>query len=75
MNLQNLTFEYDAADPFIFKLNEFRKVDSDGASILIRQLFDNCCIQAGLESDAKSMISRLNLIMEKLIEHGMKNKE
>jgi len=75
MSLQNLTFEYDAADPFIFKLNEFRKIDSEGASTIIRQVFDNCCIEAGLESDAKSMISRINSMMEKIIENGNKKIE
>lgn len=75
MSLQNLTFEYDAADPFIYKLNAFRKVDPENASILVRQLFDNCCMEAGLESDAKNMINRINTLMEKIIESGLKKPE
>jgi len=63
MSLQNLTFEYDPSDPLIVKLNEFRKVNNQEASLVVRQLFDNCCIEAGLESDTKNMIKRINSLM------------
>lgn len=48
MSLQNLTFEYDPSDPLIVKLNEFRKVNAEQASMIVRQIFDNSCIEAGL---------------------------
>jgi HSP90 family molecular chaperone len=72
MSLQNLTFEYDPSDPLVVKLNEFRKVNTEAASMIIRQIFDNCCIEAGLESDSKNMIKRINTLMEKVIEDGIK---
>jgi hypothetical protein len=69
MSLHNLTFEFDPSDPLIVKLNDFRKVNVEHASMVVRQIFDNCCIEAGLESDAKNMVKRLNSIMLKFI-HG-----
>lgn len=48
MALQNLTFEYDPTDPLIVKLNNFRKTSNEHANMIIRQIFDNCCIEAGL---------------------------
>lgn len=59
----------------IVKLNDFRKVDNQNASMIARQIFDNCCIEAGLESDAKNMIKRINNLMEKIIDDGSKKSE
>lgn len=43
--------------------------------MIARQIFDNCCIEAGLESDAKNMIKRINNLMEKIIDDGSKKSE
>ncbi len=40
--------------------------------MVVRQIFDNCCIEAGLESDAKNMIKRINILLEKMIDDGTK---
>lgn len=68
MTLQNLTFEYNPGNPIIFKLNELRKNNQQVASMITRQIFDNCCIEAGLESDAKAMVNRINEIMTSLMD-------
>jgi hypothetical protein len=34
---------------------------------VVRQLFDNACLEAGLESDSKSMVRRINQLMMKVI--------
>lgn len=39
--------------------------------MVVRQLFDNCCIEAGLESDTKNMIKRINSLMEKVIDQNI----
>ena len=52
----------------IFKLNEFRKQNPDFASMIVRQIFDNCCMEAGLESDGKKMVKRINSLMEKIMD-------
>ena len=66
-DLRNITFEYNPQDPLIVKLNEFRKKDSESASLVVRQIFDNCCMEAGLESDGRAMISRINNILNKIV--------
>lgn len=66
-DLRNITFEFNHKDPLIVKLNEFRKKDAQVASLVVRQIFDNCCMQAGLENDGKNMIERINNILDKLI--------
>ena len=50
------------------RLNEFRKNSPDDASMVVRQIFDNACIEAGLDSDSKSMVKRINRMMMKIIE-------
>jgi len=50
-------------------LNEFRKKNGDDASSIIRQIFDNACVESGLENDTKSMIKRVNKLMMKIIEN------
>ena len=48
MDLKNLTFEFDKENEIIVKLNDHRKVNPENASLIIRQLFDNACIEVGL---------------------------
>lgn len=67
-DLRNLTFEYNPKDELMIKLNEFRKVNSENASLIARQIFDNCCLEAGIEGDGKSMVKRINSLMSKYLE-------
>lgn len=72
MDLRNLTFEFDKSNELIVSLNEHRKINQEDASMIIRQLFDNACMEAGLSSDPKNMISRINKMMKKIIESSDK---
>ncbi len=67
-DLKNITFQFDKSNEMILKLNEHRKDNPEVASLIIRQLFDNACIEAGLQSDYKSMIGRINKLMSKVID-------
>lgn len=67
MELRNITFEFDKANELMVNLNEFRKNSPEEASLVIRQLFDNACIEAGLEGDSKNMVQRINKLMMKVI--------
>jgi HSP90 family molecular chaperone len=73
--LRNITFEYDKSNELIVKLNDYRKEHQDEASMIIRQLFDNACMESGLENDAKSMISRINKMMIRIIQEKETRKE
>jgi HSP90 family molecular chaperone len=66
--LRDITFEFDKANELMVRLNEFRKDTPEEASLVVRQLFDNACIEAGLESDSKNMVSRINKLMMKVID-------
>jgi HSP90 family molecular chaperone len=68
-----LTFEFDKNNELLSKLNKYRREDADEASLIIRQLFDNACLEAGLESDSKNMINRINKLLGKIID-GKVNK-
>jgi hypothetical protein len=63
-----LTFEFDPKNDLMLKLNEFRKVNAEGASLVARQLFDNCCLEAGIESDGKAMVKRINTLLNKYLD-------
>jgi hypothetical protein len=52
----------------IVKLNEFRKNHPEEASVIVRQIFDNCCLEAGLEMDPKNMLKRINYLLNKVID-------
>lgn len=49
------------------QLNEHRKENQEQASMIIRQLFDNACMESGLENDSKNMIKRINQMMLNII--------
>ena len=66
-----MTFEYNPNDDLIVKLNQFRKHDQDSASMVIRQIFDNCCMESGIESVGKNMIRRVNQMMNQLVDSGI----
>lgn len=49
------------------QLNAIRTKNPDLASIVIRQLFNNCCIEAGLEPNVKDNIERVNNLLVMLM--------
>lgn len=66
---KNLTLEINPHHEIIVKLNKMRKVDSNLASVVVRQLLDNTMLTAGMINDPKSFITRVN----KLITHILSN--
>jgi hypothetical protein len=56
------------------KLNNTRKLDSEIATLVIRQIFDNCCIEAGIVPNAKKTIDRLYDIMSVLMKNEANQK-
>jgi len=59
---QNL--EINPSHPIILKLNDLRKDNPDMAKLIAEQIFDDALISAGLMDDARSMLTRLNSILE-----------
>eukprot|EP01123_Difflugia_compressa_P008299 TRINITY_DN2433_c1_g8_i1.p1 TRINITY_DN2433_c1_g8~~TRINITY_DN2433_c1_g8_i1.p1 ORF type:complete len:819 (+),score=177.05 TRINITY_DN2433_c1_g8_i1:122-2458(+) len=54
--------------PLIKKINYMRKVDDGLAREAIEQVFDNALLQAGLVDDGRSMVPRINKILEKALD-------
>ena len=50
------------------KLSVLRTENSQLATLLAEQLFDNAMVSAGLLDDARSMVNRLNSLLEKVLE-------
>ena len=48
-----------------------RKIDSNLASVLVRQLLDNTMLSAGLVSDPKSFLTRVNKLMAYILNQSI----
>lgn len=56
--------QINAKHPLITKINELRSSQPDVAKEAIFQIYDNALIQAGLVDDSRSMIPRINRLLE-----------
>ena len=54
--------------PIIRKLSKLQTDDTELAGLLAEQLFDNAMVSAGVSEDPRSMVSRLNTLLEKVLE-------
>jgi len=59
---QNL--EINPSHPIIMKLNTSRKDNPEFSKLIAEQIYDDALIAAGLMDDARSMLARLNKILE-----------
>jgi hypothetical protein len=66
---KNLTLEINPHHEIIIQLNKMRKIDSNLASVIVRQVLENTMLTAGMIQDPKSFITRVN----KLISHILNN--
>jgi len=69
--MKNLTFEINPNHELITKLNRIRKIDTQFASMMVKQLLDNTMISSGMLQDPKPFIDRIYKIMN----HAMDGKE
>jgi HSP90 family molecular chaperone len=60
---KNLTFEVNPNHELIIKLNTLRKANPQFASTLMKQLLDNTMLTAGVQTDLKQFVNRINKIM------------
>jgi len=66
--------QVNPAHPLINQINYIRKVDDNLAREALLQLYDNALIQAGLIDDSRSMVPRINKILERALSGYMKDK-
>jgi TNF receptor-associated protein 1 len=60
---KNLTMEINPNHEIIVKLNQMRKTDVSIAAIIVRQLLDNSMLAAGITTDTRSVINRINKLI------------
>ena len=70
MELTNLTFEINPHHDLMIGISELRKADSETASMLLKQVFDNCCVEANLETDKKDFVPRVNRLIKRILEQS-----
>lgn len=72
---KNLTMEVNPNHEIIVKLNEMRKTDMAVASMVARQLLDNTMLSAGMVTDIKEVVGRVNrMILHVFDSHSGENK-
>jgi len=57
--------------PLIININAIRTVDDTLARDALEQLFDNALIQAGLVDDGRSMVPRIQKILERALNNSV----
>ncbi|XP_053398754.1 heat shock protein 75 kDa, mitochondrial-like [Mercenaria mercenaria] len=62
------TLEINPSHSLIKQLNKLQSSDPYLAKLLAEQLYDNAMVTAGLLDDPRSMVSRLNQLLEKALE-------
>jgi len=65
---KNLTLEINPNHEIISKLNALRKTNLKVASMIARQILDNTMVSAGLVSDTKSYVNRVNKLLLHVLE-------
>ncbi|XP_013417162.1 heat shock protein 75 kDa, mitochondrial-like isoform X2 [Lingula anatina] len=66
--LLQATLEINPKHPIIRKLSTLKDSNPDLANLLADQIFDNALVAAGLVDDPRSMLGRLNQLLEKALE-------
>jgi len=59
------TLEINAAHPLIKQVNSLKTSDPELAEMLMSQIFDNAMVTAGLIDDARTLVNRMNALLEK----------
>jgi HSP90 family molecular chaperone len=59
--------QVNSSHPIIKQINNIRNVDQELAREALLQLFDNALIQAGLVDDSRTMVPRINKILERAL--------
>lgn len=67
-DMSNLTFEINPNHKLMAQLNELRKWNPKLATMVVRQIFDNCCIDGNIEMARKDTTQRVNQLLELLME-------
>jgi len=67
--LPKLQLEINPKHKVIVRLADLRFSDPELAKDIAEQIMDNALVQAGLLDDARSLVPRLNKILERVVDH------
>lgn len=75
MPLPGQNVEINPSHPIIVGLYEIKETEPVLARVLAEQIYDNCLVAAGLLDDSRTMLPRLNDLLESLVKGARKQKE
>jgi hypothetical protein len=52
------------------QLNHLRKADTNKAAFIIKQIFDNCCVEAGIPMPPQELNRRVYKLLEMVMSQG-----
>jgi len=61
------TLQLSSNHPIVMKLHKLKDEEDELASLVLRQLYDNAMISAGLTEDARPMVTRINELLDKVL--------
>ena len=68
---KNLSMEINPSHDLIYKINEVRKQDQTTASMVLRQLCDNCLVTAGIPTDPRKFNDRIQDMMSRVLDNTL----
>jgi HSP90 family molecular chaperone len=69
-DIKDLTFEVNPNHPLMAQLNHLRKADTNKAAFIIKQIFDNCCVEAGIPMPPQELNRRVYKLLEMVMSQG-----
>ena len=66
---KNQGMEVNPNHPIMVKLNKLRKIDSENASLLLKEVFDNVMLQSGIPYDVMASTKRSYKVLEMLLDY------
>ena len=69
------SLEINPNHPVVAKLNKIRKHDTETASMLLRELFDNVMLQSGIPYDVQKSSKRSYKLLEMLLDYKLSSSE
>lgn len=66
---KNQSMEINPNHSLMVKLNKLRKIDSENASLLLKEVFDNVLLQSGIPFDIMSSSNRSFKVIEMLLDY------
>jgi len=62
------TLQLNKSHSVVMKLNKLKDENEELAAMVLRQLYDNAMVSAGLTEDARPMVARINDLLDKVLE-------